>query len=187
MFLLRFKIFVKVMDKIDYCTYKFRSDLKSDKILLVTVIRYTFMILLFTKTPLLACLILVFLTLIIRIFISFISSKWISYLVILLFLGGIIVLFVYICTLISKIKVLIKTSYKKYFYGGFILILFFFLNFFKKSDFVGAFNQLRISFIYQKSRIVLLVFATVYLLVMLIISIKIIQKHKGGLKSKTYA
>merc|ERR1712154_691246 len=82
----------------------------------------------FTKTPLLACLILVFLTLMIRIFISFISSKWMSYLVLLLFLGGMIVLFVYICTLISKIKVLIKTLYKKYFYRACIFILFLFVT-----------------------------------------------------------
>ena len=145
------------------------------------------MLLLFTKTPLLACLILVFLTLIIRIFISFISSKWMSYLVLLLFLGGMIVLFVYICTLISKIKVLIKTLYKKYFYRACIFILFFFFNFFKKPDFIQIFSQFRISFIYQKSRLVLLLFVTIYLLLILIISIKIIQKHKGGLKSKTYA
>ena len=145
------------------------------------------MLLLFTKTPLLACLILVFLTLIIRIFISFISSKWMSYLVLLLFLGGMIVLFVYICTLISKIKVLIKTLYKKYFYRACIFILSFFFNFFKKPDFIQIFSQFRISFIYQKSRLVLLLFVTIYLLLILIISIKIIQKHKGGLKSKTYA
>ena len=44
-----------------------------------------------------------------------------SFLVILLFLGGIIVLFVYICTLISRIKIIVVDSYKYFiFIVGFL-------------------------------------------------------------------
>merc|ERR1712244_135363 len=138
----------------------------------------------FTKTPLLACLILVFLTLMIRIFISFISSKWMSYLVLLLFLGGMIVLFVYICTLITKIKVLIRNNRKVYVLSSLLLLYFSLMGYFKKVEFTLIFSGIDFSSIYQKSLLMLLVYRIIYLLVMLFISVKMVQKHKGGLKSK---
>ena len=99
-------------------------------------IRYLLFFLIFIKTPLLASLVLILISILVRIYISIQSSKWMSFLVILLFLGGIIVLFVYICTLISRIKIIVIDSYKYFIFivgliGGFRLI---FLN--QKSYFV---------------------------------------------------
>ena len=109
-----------------------------------------------------------------------------SFLVILLFLGGIIVLFVYICTLISRIKIIVIDSYKYFIFivgliGGFRLI---FLN--QKSYFVLDLKNVVLSAMYQKSRLLLLVVCIIYLLMVLFVCVKIVQKHKGGLKSKTY-
>jgi len=43
-----------------------------------------------------------------------------------------------------------------------------------------------LSAMYQKSRLLLLVVCIIYLLMVLFVCVKIVQKHKGGLKSKTY-
>jgi len=53
-------------------------------------------------------LLLILVCIFICLFISTLSRKWISFLIILLFLGGIMVLFVYICTLISRMKTSIQ-------------------------------------------------------------------------------
>merc|ERR1712133_325846 len=122
----------------------------------------------FINTPLLARIMLIFITLIIRLLLSTISSKWISFILMLLFLGGIIVLFVYICTLITKMKVLLNNSIK----------------IFKKVEFSIIFSKVFFSLMYQKSMCILLSYSIIYLLLILYICVKIVQKHKGGLKSK---
>lgn len=155
-------------------------------VLLTIIIRYTIFFLLFVKTPLLACFLLVLIRLNIRLFIFFLSSKWLSFLIVLLFLGGIMVLFVYICTLISRMKIAITDSYKKFII--FILLRtvpsMVFYN--KKVGEVGELKEVILSCIFQKSLCSLLARCTLYLLLVLLICVKLVQKHKGGLKSKIY-
>lgn len=148
------------------------------------MIRYFFFFLIFVRTPLLARVILIYITLLIRIILSIIASKWVSFLIILLFLGGMIVLFVYICTLITKIKVLIRNNRKVYVLSSLLLLYFSLMGYFKKVEFTLIFSGIDFSSIYQKSLLMLLVYRIIYLLVMLFISVKMVQKHKGGLKSK---
>ena len=88
----------------------------------------------FVNTPLLARVILIFITLLIRVFLSLVSSKWVSFLLMLLFLGGIIVLFVYICTLITKIKVIVRNKRKIYFVLLLLFIQVALIRFFKKTE-----------------------------------------------------
>ena len=153
-------------------------------ILLVTVIRYFFFFLIFINTPLLARIALIFITLLIRLLLSSISSKWISFILIMLFLGGMMVLFVYICTLITKIKVLLNNSVKIYVSFFFFTATTGLVVFFKKVEFSIVFSKILFSLIYQKSICMLLSYSIVYLLLILYVCVKIVQKHKGGLKSK---
>ena len=71
-------------------------------------------LLLTTKSPLRACVILIILTFIAGASIPFISSKWESYLVLYLVLRGVTILFVYVFIMI--IKKVLKISPKKCFY-----------------------------------------------------------------------
>ena len=119
-----------------------------------------------------------------RIYISFITRKWIRFLVILLFLGGIIVLFVYVCTLISSLKIFLKN---KYTFSFFIFIFFRFVIYFIYAqywDFSLDLKILSISIIYIKSNFIIIRLCIIYLLFVLIIRIKLSQKFKGGIKSK---
>ena len=138
----------------------------------------------FVNTPLLARVILIFITLLIRVFLSLVSSKWVSFLLMLLFLGGIIVLFVYICTLITKIKVIVRNKRKIYFVLLLLSIQGALIRFFKKTEFGSLFSGVEFSLMYQKSLSILIVYRIMYLLAILYVSVKLIQKHKGGLKSK---
>jgi len=65
-----------------------------------------------------------------------------------------------------------------------LLLYFSLMGYFKKVEFTLIFSGIDFSSIYQKSLSMLLVYRIIYLLVMLLISVKIVQKHKGGLKSK---
>jgi len=107
------------------------------------------------------------------------------YLIILLFLGGIIVLFIYICTLITNLKRFVKNQFSIIF----LLIpslLFRGLVFFQYRDLRFDFKQIIVSVLYLKSNFLLITLCIRYLLLVLIIRIKISQKFKGGLKSKIY-
>jgi len=132
----------------------------------------------------LASLVLILTAAIIGVWVSIQSSKWISFLIILLFLGGIIVLFVYICTLISSIKIIVIRSYKHYFSFLIFILLIGVLFITQKIYFLPDIKNLLLSTIYQKSRLALLVICMVYLLSVLLVCVKIVQKYKGGLKSK---
>merc|ERR1712198_349919 len=122
------------------------------------VIRYFFFFLMFVNTPLLARVILIFITLLIRVLLSLVSSKWVSFLLMLLFLGGIIVLFVYICTLITKIKVIVRNKRKIYFVLLLLFIQVALIRFFKKTEFGSLFSGVEFSLMYQKSLSILIVY-----------------------------
>jgi len=136
----------------------------------------------FVNTPLLARIILIFITLLMRVLLSLVSSKWVSFLLMLLFLGGIIVLFVYICTLITKIKVIVRNKRKIYFVLLLLFIQVALIRFFKKTEFGSLFSGVEFSLMYQKSLSILMVYRIMYLLAILYVSVKLIQKHKGGVK-----
>lgn len=162
------------------------ANLKISYILLIIFIRYFIVFIRLIQRPLLASIMLIGISMIIRILISSLTGKWIRYLIILLFLGGIMVLFVYICTLISNVKRFIK-SYSQIIFYFFIpaLGLRLFL-FFQPRSINFELKQLIISGLYVKSRFLLIILCISYLLIVLTISVKLSQKFKGGLKSKSY-
>ena len=136
----------------------------------------------FVNTPLLARVILIFITLLIRVFLSLVSSKWVSFLLILLFLGGIIVLFVYICTLITKIKVIVRNKRKIYFVLLLLFIQVALIRFFKKTEFGSLFSGVEFSLKSQKLLSILIAYRIVHPASHIYISVKLIQKHRGGVK-----
>ena len=155
-------------------------------ILIIFLIRYLIILIFFIKNSLLGSLILIIISIFIRLYIAILRRKWISYLIILLFLGGIIVLFVYICTLVSSFKTFIRNF-------SLIIIIFrsiraiFIIVFFSIIwDFKIELKRLFLSILYSNSNLILIVFCILYLLIVLITSIKISQKFKGRLKSKLY-
>ena len=127
---------------------------------------------------------LIFISILIRLYVSLLRRKWIRYLIVLLFLGGIIVLFVYVCTLISSLKNSVKTSYNWVIARAGLTFLFRNLFYFNNWEFNTEIKNILLSIIYRNSNFLLIILAVVYLLLVLVTRIKISQKFKGGLKSK---
>lgn len=117
---------------------------------------------------------------------SVLRSKWITYLIILLFLGGIIVLFVYVCTLISSVKTVVKGFFRTINIGFILLIFLRNFLYFNLWDLKLEIKNVLLSIIYRNSNFILIIISIIYLLIVLVIRIKISQKFKGGLKSKVY-
>lgn len=137
-------------------------------------------------SPLIGRIVLIFIAIIIRLFISLLTSKWIRYLIILIFLGGIIILFIYICTLISNVKSFVTNFYD---YTFTLIGLFFIINrivYYQYWDLRAELRYISISLIYLKSNIILISICVFYLLLVLEIRVNLSQKHKGSLKAKTY-
>jgi hypothetical protein len=155
-------------------------------ILLLIFIRYLIFSLRLVSRPLRGALVLVIISVFLRLLVSALSSKWIRFLIILLFLGGIMVLFVYICRLISRIKIFIKNLYLKgalVLSGGVFLTLIL-INYLE--DYSLHFCTFNLSPIYTKSGLRILLSVASYLIFVLLVSVKLCQKFKGGLKSKFY-
>ena len=146
------------------------------------MIRYSIIFIVNIKRPLLGSLMLIFISVLIRLYVAILRRKWITYLIVLLFLGGIIVLFVYVCTLISRMKTSIKLSYR----WPMLIVIFIIRNLFYLNswDFRIKIKSMLLSVIYRNINFILILLAVVYLLLVLITRIKISQKFKGGLKSK---
>ena len=156
------------------------------KILLLIFIRYLIFSLRWVSRPLRGALVLVVISVTLRLLISALIRKWIRFLVILLFLGGIIVLFIYICRLISRMKIFIKNLYLN---RILILLGVFFSRLFLINylpDYSLCFFTFNLSPIYSKSRLRILISVAAYLIFILIVRVKLCQKFKGGLKSKFY-
>jgi len=138
------------------------------------------------RRPLLGRIVLILLSAAMGVFISLLARKWMSYLVILLFLGGIIILFIYICTLISNLKRFVKNSYDFIFFP--IIVSFILRNivYFQYWDLNFEIKQSTISILYIKSNFLLISICVIYLLLVLIIRVKLSQKFKGRLKAKIY-
>lgn len=140
----------------------------------------------FIKTPLLGALALIVVSVMVRLYISILARKWMRFLVILIFLGGIIVLFVYICTLISTIKMFVDNNpYSLIIIFGVVALRAVFVNA-QYWDLRFDVKSSLLSVLYIKSNFLLIRICVLYLLLVLIIRIKLSQKFKGGLKSKTH-
>ena len=102
----------------------------------------------------------------------------------MLFLGGIIVLFVYICTLISRLKNYIKNSYNWVIVSVFLVFVLRNFIYFSNWEYSLEIKSVSLSIIYRNSNFIIIILSIIYLLIVLVTRIKISQKFKGGLKSK---
>jgi len=83
-------------------------------------------------------------------------------------------------------KIVITDSYKKFTTFILLRIALSILFYNKKVGEVGGLKEVILSSMFQKSLCSLLSRCTAYLLLILLICVKLVQKHKGGLKSKIY-
>lgn len=153
-------------------------------ILLIFLIRIVISLFFSIKSPLLTSLTLILVSSLMGVYAAILSRKWITYLIVLLFLGGIIVLFVYITTLITRFKSMVKFPSSVSFLIIFFLWVVIIINFLVTWRYQIQLKISCLSIIYIQSNVVLVGFLAVYLLFCLIIVIKISQKFKGTLKSK---
>jgi len=148
------------------------------------IIRLCIISIRFVKTPLLGSVLLVITSIFISLLVSTFSRKWLRFLVILIFLGGIIVLFVYIRTLINRIKIINKQNYSIFLLASLLLI---FISLVINSQYWEYCVQMKfcfVSILFIKSNFLLLRICTVYLLFVLVVRVKLCQKFKGGIKAK---
>lgn len=130
---------------------------------------------LFTVNPTFLIIWLIILSILIRGMFLMILNSWIRYAVILLFTGGIIVLFRYILSLIMSSKIRFFSSTKT------ILISWFFFAVFKSTELNS--NYWTLSNLFFQSRNLLLMILAIYLLIVLLSIVNIARSNSGPIKS----
>lgn len=134
-----------------------------------------FIICLFTLNPAFLIVWLVILRVLMRGAFLLILNSWISYAVILLFTGGIIVLFRYIVSLIVSSKI-------RFFYSTKITLIFWLILPIYQALEINSRN-LSITNLFLKSRNFLLAILVVYLLLLLLRIVYITRSNSGPIKS----
>lgn len=122
--------------------------------------------------PLILCLRLILFTLGLSPLISFILNKWLAYAIILIFLGGIIVLFIYVSTLAGNEKIALPIKARVWLLpviAGLVALP------------TQDSGLLLISHLYLNISVALLFFLTLYLLCTLIVVVFLSQGFKGAL------
>ena len=120
---------------------------------------------------------LVILTFYLGLILRKVLSSWIIYAIVLLFTGGMIILFIYILTLAISVKVVFVNVNLELgvLISRFVLIFFFVPN--------EINTNLNLSNLFLIRRINYVVFLTVYLFLVLLIVVKLSSAYKGALKS----
>merc|ERR1719292_22915 len=114
--------------------------------------------------------------------VGYISCSWIIYMLVLIFLGGVIVLVVYMTTLAANEKFILLKRYGNYFVLGFVLLI-------GISGIIPlggatrglAPNRNIVTVIFEPVNATLYMFRVLYLLLALICVVKVIKLEKGPL------
>lgn len=129
-----------------------------------------------SSNPLVICLILIMLALIVGRISGIIYMKWIIYAIILIFLGGIMVVFIYVTRLAGNEKFILKPT---------LLLVWTSVIFFIRSSFINLASQTKkenfMSHLFITSSSFILWRLTIFLLITLIIVVKITENFKGAL------
>jgi len=117
---------------------------------------------------------------------TIIKTRWFSFILFLIFLGGLIVLFVYVVSLASNEKFELKyeETYRWAIISTFIIILFTISLYFNKiaeNVNINLYNQTLI--IFSDEIIIIITLVIAYLLFTLIIAVKISSKYEGPLRN----
>lgn len=146
-------------------------------ILIITVFTIT---LATVKNPFIGSLLLIGLTLVLILDVRFLINQWIAYLLILLFLGGMIVIFLYVTSVITTLKFNFKINSKSLIIAAFLYFLYLFNNqFYQKSS-----KTVNLSDFFNLDSAVLILITLFYLLLGLIAVVNISKKFYGSLKTK---
>nr|YP_009537893.1 NADH dehydrogenase subunit 6 [Limenitis camilla]AYN60610.1 NADH dehydrogenase subunit 6 [Limenitis camilla] len=129
-----------------------------------------------------------------------INTYWFSYILFLIFLGGLLVLFIYVSSVASNELFKIQFS-EKFFYIYIIFIMIFsifyknnliwmnfsfndeMINFFNSNLFFNNENNFNLSSLYSKQNYFLMMMLIIYLFITLIVIVKIINIFFGPLRS----
>ena len=113
--------------------------------------------------------------------ISRLGFNWIFYTVIILFVGGIIILFMYICSLTASLKV--ETNSMTWIIFG-IIRLITILSLFQLVYIELNFNMHYLGSLYSNFREIIILLITLYLVLGLIVAVGLAKKFEGPLKNK---
>jgi len=116
------------------------------------------------------------------------KSSWFSYILFIIFLGGLMVLFIYITSLASNEKFFFRANPILLLYIISIIIIILLIN---KNEEAQIFNQLNninkiFNSIYSLNVITLTITTIIYLLLTLIVVVKVASKYEGPLRNIVY-
>ena len=138
------------------------------------VLFINFYIIFFWSNPFIIRLELIIISVLVRIFCLFFLRKWIFYVIILFYLGGLIILFLYLISLFNVKKVGIY-GLRKSCNFLFLMIIIFVYRFFRKNR-----VSLELSDMFFKNRVVLIL--ALLLLLVLILVVKVVEYYEGAIK-----
>lgn len=131
---------------------------------------------LLSSSPLVLVLFLVLLTLVTRLLVGIRVSRWLIYALILLYVGGVIVLFIYMTTLIYTKKVTLR------FYSLLPIRGFTGLNIMVSNITDEKLGTFSLGILYDARRLSVLGFLGGYLLRVLVVVTKLVIRWEGGIK-----
>lgn len=129
----------------------------------------------FIFNPIMLRLVLVIFAILIAFLYHFLFSKWIMFVIMLVFLGGIIIIFIYIASLAGNSKIFFFTNLWP------IIIIFFTLMFFFNITYNPFWNIKSQFHLYSFMSFQILWFVIIYLLASLFCIVKITENFKGPL------
>lgn len=144
----------------------------------LTVITVFFVLIMKMSEPLIFCFALILFACSVSVVLGSLINRWICYAILLIFLGGIIVIFLYVSTLSLSNKIITTPTPSSPLLGGLVLIILS-LRFTPQINF-EIINSLVIQ-LYQEIHSPLLIFLVRYLLLTLLSVVKITQSFKGAL------
>ena len=128
--------------------------------------------------PLLIRALLIIYSLLVRIRVSFYYSTWLFYRIILIFLGGIIVVIIYVCTLRENDKFRFEVRIDLILIGVFIVAGIYIIQGEEYIEFAGA---VRVGGLFKPIFSGTLIFLVAYLLIILFLVVKFSESFKGAI------
>lgn len=135
----------------------------------------------YASHPISLGLILVILSLITGAFLIKIRISWFFYLLVLVFLGGVIVLIIYIRTLAANEKIFFKVTNKMVIFTFLSLIILLFLFLEKNLKIKTSIGVIVAGSLYECSNISTLIFLIIYLLLTIVCVVKLVKFESGPL------
>jgi len=135
----------------------------------------------YASHPISLGLMLVILSLITGAFLIKIRISWFFYLLVLVFLGGVIVLIIYIRTLAANEKIFFKVTNKMVIFTFLSLIILLFLLLEKNLKIKTSIGVIVAGSLYECSNISTLIFLIIYLLLTIVCVVKLVKFESGPL------